>query len=96
MGRSKRPKPIYLAEKLKQIRMALGLSQEKMVSRLNYDKSPLVASQISEFENDKREPPLQLLLCYARVANIPLEFIVDDEVSVPEKLPDKPFQWSSE
>jgi transcriptional regulator with XRE-family HTH domain len=84
MGRSRRPKPIYLASKLKQIRVRMNLSQEKIVERLNYDKSPLVASQISEFENDKREPPVQLLLAYARMACIPMEYLVDDELPLPE------------
>jgi transcriptional regulator with XRE-family HTH domain len=89
MGRSSRPKPVYLASKLKQIRRYLNLSQERMVERLDYRQSPLVASQISEFENDKREPPIQLLLCYARAAGIALEYLVDDELPLPEKLSSK-------
>lgn len=93
MGRSNRPRPVYLASKLKQIRESLNLSQEKMVDRLNYTKSPLVASQISEFENDKREPPVQILLCYARAAAIPLEYLVDDELSLPKDLPYKSIKW---
>lgn len=93
MGRSTRPKPTALASKLKQIRTALNLSQEKMLERLNYKHSPLVASQISEFENNKREPPLQVLLCYARVAGIPLEFLVDDDLSLPDNIPCKSIQW---
>lgn len=67
-----------------------------MLERLNYNLSPLVASQISEFENDKREPPLQVLLRYARAADIPFEFIVDDESTVPKKLPCKPIRWMVE
>lgn len=86
MGRSNRPKPAHLASKLKQIRLHLNLSQEKMVERLNYTHSPLVASQISEFENDKREPPVQLLLAYARAVGVLMEYLVDDELSLPEKL----------
>ena len=87
MGRSTRPRPARLASKLKQIRLSLNLSQRGMVERLDYKQSPLVASQISEFENDKREPPLQVLLCYARAAGIPMEYLVDDELTLPEKLP---------
>jgi transcriptional regulator with XRE-family HTH domain len=93
MGRSTRPRPVRLAAKLKQIRESLDLSQEKMVERLNYTKSPLVASQISEFENDKREPPVQVILCYARAAGILMEYLVDDELTLPEKLPGKAFEW---
>jgi transcriptional regulator with XRE-family HTH domain len=93
MGRSRRPKPAYLAPKLKQIRLSLGLSQTEMLERLNYKHSSLVASQISEFENDKREPPVLVLLSYARAAGVPLEILVDDELKLPEKLPCRPAQW---
>ena len=83
MGRSRRPKPIHLASKLRRIRLHLGLTQEEMVKRLNYTHSPLAPGQISEFENDKREPPVQLLLCYARAAGLAMEYLVDDELSLP-------------
>ena len=89
MGRSSRPRPLHLASKLKQIRLSLNLSQEKMVERLNYKQSPLVASQISEFENDKREPPVQVILCYARAVGIPMEYLVDDGLSLPKTLLNK-------
>lgn len=90
MGRSTRPRPVHLASKLKQIRLGLNLTQEQIVERLNYKQSPLVASQISEFENDKREPPVQVLLCYARMAGIPMEYLVDDELSLSKNLPCNP------
>jgi transcriptional regulator with XRE-family HTH domain len=83
MGRSRRPRPIHLASKLQRIRRHLGLTQEEMVKRLNYRNSPLTADKISEFENDKREPPVQLLLCYARAAGIAMEYLVDDELALP-------------
>lgn len=86
MGRARRPKPVHLASKLKLVRLGLNLSQEQMVERLNYKQSPLVASQISEFENDKREPPVQVILCYARAAGIPMECLVDDEMPLPETI----------
>ena len=34
MGRQRRPQPKYLAKKLKQIRLELGLGQAKMAQRL--------------------------------------------------------------
>jgi transcriptional regulator with XRE-family HTH domain len=42
---------------------------------------------ISEFERGKREPSLLFLLAVARLANIPMELLVDDEADLPEKLP---------
>jgi transcriptional regulator with XRE-family HTH domain len=87
---ARRPAPKRLGEKLLQIRMALGLSQTGIVQRLDYEESPLYPAQISNFEQGKRQPPLQLLLAYARLANIPLEILADDKLDLPAKLPAKP------
>ena len=84
---ARRPSPKRLGEKLFSIRTALGLSQTGIVERLEYKESPLYAAQISNFEQGKREPPLQLLLAYARMVNIPLEILADDELNLPDKLP---------
>jgi transcriptional regulator with XRE-family HTH domain len=86
---ARRPAPKRLGEKLLQIRMALELSQTGIVQSLDYDESPLYPAQISNFEQGKREPPLQLLLAYARLANIPLEILADDKLDLPAKLPAK-------
>jgi hypothetical protein len=61
-----------------------------MLQRLSYKKSPLYASQISDFEQGKREPPLLVLLQYARVAGIYMEALVDDELDLPNSLPGTP------
>ncbi|NNE66223.1 MAG: helix-turn-helix transcriptional regulator [Pyrinomonadaceae bacterium] len=63
--------------------MSLELSQDELVERLNYDKSPLVPAEISMFEHDRREPPVQLLLQYARLAGFPMEYLVDDDLDLP-------------
>lgn len=90
MGRSSRPKPARLAAKLLLIRRQLGLTQEQMLKRLAYKKSPLYASQISDFEQGKREPPLLVLLEYARAANVFVDVLIDDELDLPGKLPTSP------
>ncbi|HEY0077975.1 MAG TPA: helix-turn-helix transcriptional regulator [Pyrinomonadaceae bacterium] len=83
-----------MAFKLLQIRTALGLTQDEMLKRLNYRKSPLYASQISDFEQGKREPPVQVLLRYARVAGVPMEMLVDDALDLPNRLPSVPeYEW---
>jgi transcriptional regulator with XRE-family HTH domain len=87
---ARRPAPKRLGEKLLQIRTALGLSQTGIVKRLDYEESPLYAAQISNFEQGKREPPLQLLLAYARLANVALEILADDKLDLPAELPAKP------
>lgn len=86
MGRAQRPRPIHLAEKLLQLRLSLGLTQQQMLERLDYRHSPLAAGHISDFELGRREPPLPLLLRYARMAEIALEILADDELALPPHL----------
>ena len=81
-----RPRPLRLAEKLRQIRIGLGLSQTQMLDRLGYSEV-MHYGRISEYEQDKREPSLMILLAYARAASVHLEDIVDDDFDLPRKLP---------
>jgi DNA-binding XRE family transcriptional regulator len=37
---------------------------------------------ISKYELDKNEPPLTILLAYARLIGIPVEQIIDDEIEL--------------
>ncbi|HKR01797.1 MAG TPA: helix-turn-helix transcriptional regulator [Pyrinomonadaceae bacterium] len=87
MGAKARPKPERLAEKLLQVRTALGLSQNEMISRLGVD---LTQNRISDYELGTGEPPLPTLLRYARVAGICVDVLIDDELDLPAKLPSKP------
>ncbi len=88
MGRSNRTRPKRLAEKLKQIRESLNLSQDGMLARLQLDNTDgLERSVISAFELDKREPTLDILLAYARLANIFVDALIDDELEIPEEIP---------
>ena len=81
-----RPKPERLAEKLLQIRNALGLSQTEMWRRLRLEET-VTYDRISKYVTGKNEPPLLILLQYARVAGVHMEALVDDELNLPEKLP---------
>ena len=82
-------RPARLPAKLLQIRETLGLSQSEMVRRLGFD-TEMVAARISEFELGKNEPPLPVLLAYARAANVSTDVLIDDELNLPSKLPAKP------
>jgi transcriptional regulator with XRE-family HTH domain len=86
MGKRARPKPKRLAEKLLQIRMALGLSQSEMFKRLDVAELSEI-KRISDYEIDKSEPPLIVLLRYARTAGVIVDVLIDDEIDLPEKLP---------
>lgn len=87
MGRGPRLKPKCLAQKLVQLRTMLGLSQNELIKALDLD---LTQNRISEYETGKGEPPLPVLLRYARLAGVCLERLVDDELNLPAKLPAKP------
>ncbi|HEY0322438.1 MAG TPA: helix-turn-helix transcriptional regulator [Pyrinomonadaceae bacterium] len=86
MARGAREKPKRLAEKLLQIRNALGLSQTEMLRRLGAENR-MAYNRISEFESGKGEPSLLVLLQYARVAGVSMEVLADDEMDLPAKLP---------
>ena len=89
MGRRARPTPARLGEKLLQIRSALGLSQSEMF-RLLSAEDLINSKQISKYELGVTEPPLPILLRYARAAGVQMETLVDDELDLPAKLPAKP------
>jgi transcriptional regulator with XRE-family HTH domain len=89
MGKAVRERPVRLAEKLLQIRQALGLSQNEMIRRMGM-ANQIIQADISTYELDHREPPLKVLLAYAQTANIYIEALIDDEVDLPEKLPASP------
>jgi transcriptional regulator with XRE-family HTH domain len=88
MGTRARHKPERLAEKLVQIRTALDLSQNEMISRMGVGEL-IAQNTISEYELGKREPPLIILLQYARAANVSLEVLADDELSLPDEIPSR-------
>jgi transcriptional regulator with XRE-family HTH domain len=89
MGRATPAKPKRLPEKLLQIRLTLGLSQNGMLRRLN-SPDKLLQTSISGYERGVREPPLLVLLEYARAAGVCMDVLVDDSVNLPNKLPGSP------
>lgn len=86
MGAKPRLRQQRLPEKLRAIRDALGLSQTAMLKHIGAEVL-IEYNRISEFESGKREPPLKILLLYARAANVCMEVIVDDDLDLPAKLP---------
>jgi transcriptional regulator with XRE-family HTH domain len=88
MGRNPRMRQERLAEKLLQIRFALGLSQTDMLKRLRAENL-FAYTYISRFERGEREPPLRIILEYARLAGICTDVLIDDDLDLPAKLPAK-------
>jgi transcriptional regulator with XRE-family HTH domain len=89
MGKKARMKQERLAGKLLRIRQALGLSQTDMLRRLGFAEV-FDYKRISEYELGRNEPPLAVLLNYARVAGVCVDVLIDDELDLPARLPAKP------
>jgi transcriptional regulator with XRE-family HTH domain len=89
MARYARMKPKRLTQKLRQIRLGLGFSQNQMLQKLGLADS-LFRSSISSYERGGSQPPLPVLLSYARLAGVCLDVLVDDDMDLPKRLPDVP------
>ena len=89
MAKSSRLKPKRLAEKLRQVRSALGLSQNEMINRLGFAED-LIREELSAFERGIRQPPLGVLLEYARVAGVSVDALIDDEFDLPDNISGTP------
>lgn len=86
MGQGSRRTPTRLAEKLTRIRFALELSQNELIKRLGLEDE-LTQARISAYERGVREPPLLVLLSYARVAGVYVDVLIDDDLELPVRLP---------
>jgi len=84
MGAAARLKPKRLAKKLRDIRLSLGLSQTEMLNRLGF-ADVLTYHRISNYELGTGEPPLPVLLEYARLAGVSTDVLIDDNQSLPVK-----------
>src|SRR5215208_3440589 len=85
MGHARR-RPERLVEKLRRIRITLGLSQTELHKSLGVEED-IPYTRISDYELGKNEPTLIVLLEYARIAGVHLETIVHDGLDLPTKLP---------
>lgn len=83
--------PQKMGPKLKRIRKELGLSQGGMLKKLGFDEDDgLFRSSISGYELGTRIPPHNVVLAYARLANIYTDVLLDDDLDLsPEEIPHK-------
>jgi transcriptional regulator with XRE-family HTH domain len=89
MGRRSRKKPKRLRLKLKLIRKQLGFSQDEIIAAMGLT-GELIREEISAFETGRREPPLEVLLQYGRLAGVIVDTLIDDGLDLPAKLPASP------
>ena len=73
--------PQRLAKKLTSIRKHLKLSQSEMLNRLGFGER-LFRSNISQYERGDREPPLLVLLQYARMIGSTTDVLIDDDLEL--------------
>ena len=82
MGRAHRSRPNRLGEKLRLIRIQFGLTQSALITKLAVKGESLYPSSISLFEQGGREPSLPVLLAYSKLAGVPINDLVDDQVKL--------------
>ena len=70
-----------LPQKLKAIRVSLKLSQNELLERIGFADN-LFRSNISQYERGLRVPVPAVLLAYARLANVSVEKLIDDNLNL--------------
>ena len=63
------------SRKLLALRQSLGLSQPQIAKRLGIQEY----TNISKYERNINEPPLAVLLAYAKLRDVSVEVLIDDE-----------------
>jgi transcriptional regulator with XRE-family HTH domain len=86
MGKASSKKPLHLSRKLVEIRTRLGLSQNGLIRQMGL-VDELTQAEISAFERGVRNPPLHVLLAYARAVNLSTDLLIDDAIELPSTLP---------
>jgi transcriptional regulator with XRE-family HTH domain len=86
MGSLPRQTPSRLPEKLREIRLKLGLSQNGIIRCMGLEDE-LTREEISSFELGRRQPNLLTLWAYANAANLYVDALILDSVDLPEVLP---------
>lgn len=85
MGSSKRVRPERLAEKLAEIRNRLGLTTEEIILKLDCPSIALSRGTITQYEKGRREPPLIVLLSYAKLIKVHADILIDDNLNLPKR-----------
>jgi len=90
MGLKPRKRQEQLASKLLRIRHAFGLSQNGIIKALKLGPEQK-RTHISAYELGKNEPPLYVILKYARAVGVGCEVLIDDKLDLPDGLPASPL-----
>ena len=55
-----------------------------MIAKLDCPEVPLHRASLTQFEKNRREPQLIILLKYARLAGTSVDFLIDDGTIIPK------------
>lgn len=86
MGKGKRIRPARLGEKLSAIRRSFDYSLTQMAERLSSDEFAVSRQAVSHYELNDNEPPLPVLLKYARLSGITIDVMADDKIDLPNSI----------
>jgi transcriptional regulator with XRE-family HTH domain len=81
-GKVEQPK--RLAEKLRHIRLKLGLSQTGMAEALEKYGVKIQRGYIGNYEIQARVPSLLVLLAYSRLSRVSTDILINDERDLPK------------
>jgi transcriptional regulator with XRE-family HTH domain len=82
-------KSARLGEKLRSIRLSLGLSQNGILRRLGLNDE-LTQAEWSAYERGVRIPSLPVLLMTAELAGVWMDVLVNDDLDLPKVIPASP------
>lgn len=80
MARYKRKGPKQLAEKLREVRLRLAMTQQQVADQIGSD-----ASSVSRYERGVREPSLLEILKFSQMSGVGVETLIDDKKSLTKK-----------
>jgi transcriptional regulator with XRE-family HTH domain len=81
MARYRRKSPKKLAEKLREVRLRLEMTQEEVAKHLGTD-----SGAISRYERGLRDPSLLEILAFSRMSGVGIDVLLDDKMSLAKKL----------
>ncbi len=83
-NKGKVEQPKRLAEKLRRIRLKLGLSQTGMAEALEKRGVKIQRGYIGNYEIKARVPSFLILFAYAKLAKVSTDVLIDDERDLPK------------
>lgn len=82
MGSAKRKVPKELGKKLRLLRVSFEYSFADMAKALSYEEIQVLRTDVQKFETSQREPASLILLRYAKLVGIHVDYLIDDKIEL--------------